>query len=218
LKLWDKVSDEEKEKYQKMAHKEKLLYQLKKMEFNSHIRKSIPKALSPFNIFVSEFQGKVDTKELGKGGLFEYCYKKWNKMDESSKKKFYQKSEEEKIVVEKQKEELKARVYDIPKRAATPMNLYMKEKLISLKEKYPKKKITEIFSELAEAWKGLSDKEKKPYLKEYEKTKSNHDAMVKEFEENGFYTSGKKDVKAKTARSRSASQKSGKRAKKATAE
>jgi len=92
--MFDKLSKDEKERYKRIAHREKIAYLYKKMEYNAILKKEHTHPKSAFNFFVMENKNK--TKEYPKGGLFQYCYKKWHKMDASARSKYVEKAEKDK--------------------------------------------------------------------------------------------------------------------------
>jgi hypothetical protein len=188
-KMWKKLSNDEKEKYQKMAHRERLAYMMKKMEFQSQIKKqSSTRPLSAFNLYVQDHKGEKAPK--GKT-FFDHLYKKWEKLDDSTKRKYLKKAEEEKEHSEKRKEEVKSRKYDQPKRPVNAYNFYIKNVLPELRKENPKKETKDLFSIAAKQWGDLSDKDKSKYVKMFEKESDRYDQLMKEFEETGFYTPDK---------------------------
>ena len=58
-KAWKKISSEELEKYQKISQRERLVYLVKKMEFQNFKRSSYKKAPSAFNLYVAEMSEEV---------------------------------------------------------------------------------------------------------------------------------------------------------------
>ena len=57
-KLWDELSEDEKESYLKKAHKIKLCYIYKKMLFKQKIKKNMPsKPPTAYNLFVQSMKG-----------------------------------------------------------------------------------------------------------------------------------------------------------------
>lgn len=203
-KAWKKLSDEEKEKYQRMAQKEKLIYFVKKREYESQIKKtSSTRPKSALNLFIADLKDKVDSKDIGPNGFFEYCFKKWNKMEESAKRKYYHKAEQQKAESEKLKEEFSARVYDIPKKPSNTYNIYIQHCLSDMKKNNPKKEITELFKLLGDQWRTLSEKQKDKYAKLYEKNLEVYNSNYQEWEENGYYTpngEGKKKSRRSTSK------------------
>jgi hypothetical protein len=205
-KLFEKLSTAEKQKYDDMAKKDKLLYQVKKMEYDLSTKKNVSqKAPSPLNLFMADMKGKLDSAE---GNFFSQVYKKWNKMDKASKDKYVKLAEEKKKEFEKEQNVNKSHVYDVPKRPPTNFNLYIIDATEELKKKNPKKAATEILSIAAQSWKNLKESDKSDYTAEAEKLKLNYRLHMKQFKKDGFYDKDsvaapkveKKETKAKTTK------------------
>ena len=221
-KLWAKLTTDAKDRYLRMAQKERLGYVVKKMEYDLSQKKNNTsyKALSPLNLFMADMKGQfvVDSNKQG-GGFFDQCYKKWKKMDESAKKKYYKASEEQKALAEKSKEEMKARMYQMPKRAPNTYNIYVTDVVPDLRQRNPNAEQNEIFKIAAEKWQGMTEKEKSKYVKLGEKAKEHYEAQAAEFKEKGYYNKEttpktQKTEKNKKSESKSQSVVKSKRAKK----
>jgi hypothetical protein len=223
-KLWKACTDEEKERYQRIAKKLKLAYLVKKMEYDLSVRKSKSgtRALTPYNLFVRDMKGTVDTKDLPQGGFFNHCYKKWNKLDDAAKNKYIKRAKEEKAETDKSREEIKSRVYEQPKRPRSVYNIYIAETTAALRLKHPKKEQAELFAMAGEMWKSTSEKDKAKFTKIYDKEVEAYDAKMKEFSENTYYTqhehTEEKKGKRQQQRSESRSVSQSKRAKKTVKE
>jgi hypothetical protein len=224
-KLWANCSDEDKERYARIAKKLQLAYLVKKMEYQSSIRKNNPtRAPSAYNLYMKDMKGTVDTKNLPAGGFFQHCYKKWTKLDDAVKSKYIKQSNELKAEVAQQREEMKSRIYDMPSKPSSAFNIYVGETVKALKSKHPKKETSELFKMATESWKDTTEKLKAEYQKKADREAEDHERQVSEFEEHGYYTQktqanserkGRKRQSSKS-QSREASQSKGdKRAKKA---
>jgi hypothetical protein len=196
-KQWKKLADSEKEKYERIAQRDKLAYLVKKMEYEAEMKKSSTyKAMSPFNVYCSEFKGKIvegkfEGKEIGKGGFFDFAYKKWQKLDDATKRKYVKKSDEDKVEAARMKEEFQARVYNMPKRPGNFYTIFIQAAVPELKAKNPKKEQSEIFKMASEQWKTMSDKQKDKYSRMYEKVAESYKRDVKSFADKGYYTPDK---------------------------
>jgi len=203
-KMWNKLSEKEKEKYQKVSHRSKLAYMYKLMEYKATVKKTAVRAKSALNFFMADMKGKVPSDKIGKGGYFDYVYKRWNKMEEAAKKKYIKQAEESKKEAEKAREIASQRVFDKPKRPGNPMNFFIKENYERVKEKNKNADNSDVFKACIEEWNGLSTKEKEKYNKKYEANKEIYKSQLKDFEDGGFYS---KDKSAKKRSSRSSSNK-----------
>jgi len=95
---------------------------------------------------------------------------------------------------------LESRTHNAPKRPGNAYTLYIKDVMPQLKKENPKKSQPELFKKAAEEWNGLSDKNKQPYIKQYDKAREVYENLLKEFEKEGYYSE-------KTSRSRSSTKK-----------
>ena len=79
------MKDEEKEKYLKLAKREKLAYEIKKREYKSKNKKT--RTPSAYNLYMSDLKGTAPEK-YSEEGFFNYAYKKWKSLDASKKSKY----------------------------------------------------------------------------------------------------------------------------------
>lgn len=214
-KLWSKLSEEEKEKYKKIAHKAKLAYMMKKLEFKAQLKKASQgsKAMSPFNIFIAEHKGKENLPE-GQS-FFQYMHKKWIKLDESAKKKYIKMAEESKVEAMSIRKEIQMRVYQKPKKVGTAFSLFTKAIMPELSKEHPKLEVQDIVKHSFKKWNETSDKAKEKYFRQFEKHREEYKRKLKDFETKGFYINDKEPMKKKQSRSRTASASKSKKSKKA---
>jgi len=226
IKQWRRLPEEEKEKYQRIAQRDKLAYLVKKMEYDASVKKTaVAKAPSPYNLFMADMKGKVDTKSMGPGGFFNYCYKKWSKLDDPTKNKYVKQAEETRAEAERMREEFKNRVHDMPKRPGNAYTIYIRQMNPELKKQNPNKSATEIFKMCGEKWKSMSEKQKEKYEAMYQKDLQKYEDLVRDYEEKGYYvkdgskssTRARSAKKSKRENSEPRSQSRGKRTKKTTA-
>jgi hypothetical protein len=203
-KIWNNKSDKDKEKYLKAAKKAQLAYMIKKAEFKSTARKAYSKPKSAFNLFIADMSGKTDDKTED-DSFFNYCYNKWKIAEESVKRKYKKKAEELAQQHDERKEELKSRVFDMPKRPQTGYNRYTAERLPILKEKSPAKAITEFFKIIGSEWKGMKKIAKEKYNKLHENDLEAYKEKIKKFKLNGYYTPAIPDTGKKSVSKRSSS-------------
>ena len=201
-KLWAALSDEKKERYQKIAKKRQLAYVIKKADYLTTVRNSVAKSPSPFNLFVSDM--KESHKKDNPEKMFDFCSEKWDKMDEVAKKKYYDMAKEAR---EKLKEEYEES-HDAPKRPVVPYSVYYSANYASVQKKNPKMEASDIMKVVAEKWKKVSEKEKNKYIEAYQKEMEVYRQKVKEFEGIKLFTPDKhkqssdKKKNTSTARSR----------------
>jgi transcription factor A len=193
-KLFNKLTDEQKEKYQRIAQREKLAYMVKKMEYDAVVKKtSTHRPLSAMNIFMQDMKDKVSAEDYNKEGFFNYCYKKWHKLDDANIRKYQRRAEESKAESAQINEGLKSRVYNKPRKPANTYNIFIQHINPELREHNPKKSATEIFKMAGDKWQTLSDKQKEKYAKLYEKELEQYEAQMEEWNQNGYYDTGKEN-------------------------
>lgn len=168
-RLWEKCSDEEKEKYQKIAHREKLEYMVKKMEFIQGMRRQYGKARTAYNLFTHDMRDKIADMNFKQGEVFEYLYDQWCKCDDQTKQKYEEMAEQEKVDSEKRREELKEQLTSPHKRTPTPYAIFIRERAPQKKSENQDTDMNEVFRELGEEWKSLDEKEKDKYYEMYER-------------------------------------------------
>jgi len=116
-KEWKKLSESEKERYQRVAHKQKLAYMFKMMEYKKILKSGTARPLSAQNCFMKEIAGKAPASTKTQGGYFDWAYKQWAKLSESEKKKYHQMAEKSRKETDKENEANEERIYDHPKKA-----------------------------------------------------------------------------------------------------
>ena len=200
-KMWESLSQDDKEKYLKLSHKIKLCYIYKMMLYTRSVKKALPhKPLTPLNLFFADMKGK----KIPQGKTFiQYVNEQWEDLDEKERKKYEVRAEKMKKEYMKEKEKCGNRVFDMPKKAKTSFQLYVSEKMPEMMEKNPKKTVQQVMTMLADEWGNLSNKEKAKYNEAMKKEQERYEEQKKEFEEKGYYTEEKK--KTKTMRSQSKS-------------
>jgi len=77
---WDKLSDDNKEKFLRLAKKERLIYIIKKRNYDQMIRKDKGKAPSAYNLYLQDHAGESKT--------LTDLYKVWKKESAEVKKKY----------------------------------------------------------------------------------------------------------------------------------
>lgn len=168
-RLWEKCSDEEKERYQKMAHREKLEYMVKKSEFIQNMRRTYGKARTAYNLFTHDMKDKIADMDFKQGEVFEYLYDQWCKCDDKTKQKYEEMAEREKEESEQRREELKESLNPTHRRTPNAYAIFVRERASDRKkEEGDNAYMNGVFRALGEEWKGMNDKEKEKYYDMYE--------------------------------------------------
>ena len=184
-KMWDKLSEEEKEKYLKLNHRVKICYRYKMMVYKNRIKKLQPtKPKTAYNFFVRAMR----KAKIPEGKTFlEYCYEQWDKLDDKGREKYDEMAEKEKKKFAKDRDQIERRVYNPPKKALSAYNIYMKERVTELKMDKPEEQISTLFGLAAKEWNELDARRRKKYEKMANKETDNYALQLKEFEDNGYY-------------------------------
>ena len=97
--LWNELSEEEKEKYLKKAHKCRLAYKYKKMIYNTKIKKILPKKpANAYGYFLKEKKGI----KLPKGeNPLKYWREEFENLPKDKKKKYVEKADKIKKDIKK---------------------------------------------------------------------------------------------------------------------
>ena len=185
-KLWEKLSQEEKDEYLNKAKKIRLCYIYKKMLYKKNRKKILPsKPRSAYNFFISSMRGKSPSKNEP---FLAMCRKKWSKMSENEKEKFEELADEERKKYEKKLEKFQNRVFDIPKRPKSAFQLYVMDKFNGVKDENKDFTAPEVLKTVAEEWNKLSDKKKEKYEEKAAKDRERFKKQNVEFKEFGYYT------------------------------
>ena len=203
-KMWEKLSDDEKDEYLKKAKRIRLCYIYKKMLYKKNMKKILPsKPKSSYNFFIQSMKGKSPDKNET---FLQMCKKKWNKLSEEEKEKFEDLADKERKKYEKKMEKFQNRVFNLPKRAKTPFQFFIMDKFNNYKEENSDFTTPEILKELAKEWNNLSDKKRESYENKAEKDRLRFKKQNVEFKEFGYYTKTR-DQKDEEKEKKSQSQK-----------
>lgn len=183
--LWDKLSEEEKEKYLKKAHRCRLAYKYKKMIYNKKIKKILPKKpATPFGYFLKEKKGiKIPKGEK----ILTYWREEFNKLTKDQKKKYEEKASKEKEKYKKKMEVFDNYVFDIPKRPLNAFSLYVKDRIPDLKKQNEKAIASDLIKIVAKEWKKEERVSQAEYEKKAEREKKRFLKQMKDFEKLGYY-------------------------------
>jgi len=199
---WDKLSEDDKEKFHRMAKKEHLIYIIKKRNYDAFIRKDIGKAPTAINLFYADNAGKdLNLKDL---------YSKWKGADASTKKKYQKKAQEAKDEFQKKVEDIKLRVYDKPKRGLTAYNFFFKQEYRKLRDKNTDVTTAELFKKLSKAYADLSEKQMKVFEDLADNEFQEKKEQMRQYEKDGYYLL--KELKKRKSRAKKESNEEGGRA------
>lgn len=172
--LWTNMSDEEKQKYVNLAHREELIYRYRKKLYEDNIeaqKKKIEEQLknnenkiTGKELFIKEHQhDKIPKGKIPK----EYYDMIWDELDAEKQNKYIKEAEKQnmKNVSDAQDK----RLFTTPKKKPkTAYQVFFKEKMIQMNKPETDNPLKEVTVLLAGEWKGMgSSSQKKKYLDNY---------------------------------------------------
>lgn len=185
--LWNRLTDDEKEKYLKKSHKLILSYKYKKMIYEKKIKRMLPKKpLKAFNIFIKEQKGK---KIPNGQSTISYWRAIYENLPKNEKEKYEEKERVDKQKYEKKMEKYENAVFDMPKKPLNSFALFLKDTIPILKEKEENKNLnlSELIKKASILWEN-SEKEFKLKFEEKEKDdRKRYKSEMKEFQKFGYY-------------------------------
>jgi len=189
-KMWNELAEKQKDKYQKLAKLDQVVYKIKKIEYQKTLKKPAKThdESSAFVLFCDELIFKRFPK-IGEEGYFEYFFKKWKYTNKNNRAEYKKRAKDLKLKFKNEKEETHELTYELPKKPKNPYNCYMQQNLPKLKNENPKKDIAFCLRILGENWRNLPQKEKEEYEKLSKKTHELYNSQMKEFNENGYFRS-----------------------------
>lgn len=204
-RLWEELTEDDKEKYLKKSHRIKICYLYKQMLYKKGIKKQLPsRPPSAYNLYIKDL--KAENVPKGKTFL-EYAHEKWEKLNDDDKEKYIKKAEKLRTVYEAEVKKFEGKVFNYPKKAKSAYQLFMSQRVVELKEEKPKVEVKKLFQQCAEEWNDISKEDKKKYEKLSKKDRTRFKSQTTEFEEKGYYTPSKGELKSQEKKRLSQSQK-----------
>lgn len=189
-KMWEKLSDDEKESYVTKARRTQLAYRYKKMIYNKKIKKLLPKRPgTAVNQFIKEKKGQ---KPANGEKFVVYWREVYNSLSDSQKQKYEKKAEEARARYQKKLEEFKSKVFDFPKKPKSGFVLYVTDRMPDLKKDNEGKKANELIKIIAKEWKQEKGVSQEEYMKKSLIDQKRFKRQLKEFEQFGYYSLGGK--------------------------
>lgn len=174
-KLFEKLSKKEKDRYKELAHKEEIIYNVKKSEFTSYVRNLFTAPPSARNLFIKENAEKLTSKGgLPKGGFLAFMGQKWDALSDSQKKTYYDRAAKLLKEFNEKRKEFDDRVFEQPSRPKTAFDFFRSE--YYKKQTGKGRDIGTLVREAVKEYGKLNDSQKKKYeaahaeeVKEYER-------------------------------------------------
>ena len=193
--MWEKLSEEEKEKYLKKAHTCRVAYKYKKMIYNKKIKKILPKR--PANAYGQYLKDKKGQKIPKGEKAVAYWRESFEQLPKDKMKKYEEKAARDKERYENKMKEFKNVVFDMPKRPLNAFSLYVRDRVPDLrkeKEDLPNNKLLKI---VAKEWQEEDGVSQLKYEKKAEQDKKRFIKQLKDFEKFGYY---KKNSRVKSTK------------------
>ena len=193
--LWNKLSEEEKEKYLKKAHTCRVAYKYKKMIYNKKIKKILPKR--PGNAYAQYLRDKKGQKVPKGEKAVVYWRESFDQLSKDKKRKYEEKAAKEKEKYEKKMDEFKNYVFDMPKRPLNAFTLFVRDRLPDLKKENEKTPTAKLLKIVAKEWKEEEDVSQSKYEKLAIKDKKRFIRQLKDFEQFGYYKKNSRGERTK---------------------
>ena len=183
--MWDKLSDDEKEKYLRKAHRCRLAYIYKKMIYAKKIKKMQPKKpANAYGFFLKEKKGKKIPE--GEKALV-YWRDEFDHLPKDQMKKYKEKANKAKEQYEKKMEEFKNYIFDMPKRPLNGFSLYVKDRVPDLKKEKPKESVQNLIKIVGKEWRKEDGVSQAKYEKKAERERKIFIRQMKDFKKLGYY-------------------------------
>ena len=203
--MWKKLSEEQKEEYLNKSHRCTLAYRYKKMIYNKKIKKMLPKKpTGPFQQFLKEKKGQ---KPANGEGYFSYWKTVFDGLSDSQKKKYVEKAQKAKEKYDKKMLQFQDKVFDMPKKPLSGINLYVMERLPDLRKAKPNVDVNILLKQIGQEWREGKNMDQDEYLKKAEKDKKRFKKQLKEFQKMGYYTKTKTENEEEEDRSKKSKKK-----------
>jgi len=165
--LWKKISLEQKEKYVKIAKKEKIEYSFRKAEFLHQTRYLYGRARSAFNLFAHDLKKELINKTFSQGEVLNHIHSEWKNASKDTVERYKKLAEIDKYNAEEKREVLKESLTgDIKKRIPTPYAIYVRDSIKDL-QNTSGKDMQNIFRSLGDIWRNMDVNQKNIFYDKY---------------------------------------------------
>ena len=180
LEKWRNLPEADKEPYNRQAKKDKLIYLVKKDNFNKMIKKEKVRAPCAYNLFVSETSANKNLKKSEVSCL-------WVDVDDDTKEEYFLKAEELKEKYSIEADLIKDRIYEKPKKIFSAYMFFFKINYKKFREKKSYLKEHEVMKETSERWSELSYTKKKVYVDMEDEDRKIKNGYHDEYQAKGYY-------------------------------
>lgn len=189
-KLWTLISPEAKERYEKMAHINRLIYIYKKQVFKKTrcVNKIKHRGVSGYNLFMGLYK---NDKSIPKNiNYVSFVKEKWSMLTEEEKEQFKIKALQ--VNEEKNQNVNSKKIYAYPKRPKTGYQIFLGNKTRELKNAV-NGDMPKIMTVIGKMWADLSEEKKKVYIDEQDRRHKVYLQQKKQYEEKGYYLVDEKE-------------------------
>ena len=201
---WKKLSKAEKKSYEKYA--QEINEEKEKLKDIYDIVHGIKpkKPTGPFQQVLKEKKGQ---KPANGEGYFTYWKTVFDGLSDSQKKKYVEKAQKAKEKYDKKMLQFQDKVFDMPKKPLSGINLYVMERLPDLRKAKPNVDVNILLKQIGQEWREGKNMDQDEYLKKAEKDKKRFKKQLKEFQKMGYYTKTKTENEEEEDRSKKSKKK-----------
>ena len=181
IKLFEGLSKDRKEEYDREAKKEQLYYTLKLAEYSKHVTSRVGKAPTAFNLYVQDKAPQYEKDDLDAGEMFTMVAKAWKNESANVRSKYEKQAEAAIKELAEYREKIKGG--ERPARNLTAYTHFVREKFADYKKKNSSKQANEIFEIMAKDWKKMDSKSREHYESVAQKDKIRYEEEIREFEQ-----------------------------------
>ena len=190
IKIWRKLSEDEKDKYLKKSHRCILAYKYKKMIFQKKIKKIYPKKpKGPLQQFLKEKKG---IKPPNREKWLTYWTTVYKKLTIEEKKKYEEKCKKARETYKKKMEKFEDKIFDIPKKPISAYLMYVHNRMIELQNQKPNEHSSNLLKIIDEEWKNDKATNKEEYIKKAKNELEIFKKELNEFNKLGYYIKSRK--------------------------
>lgn len=141
------------------------------------------RAKTSYIIFTCENREKMKNKypQLSMIEINQKLAALWRNLSDEKKNSYKEKSE-----IDKQRYHEELSKYEKPKKSLSSYNIYFKDELKRLREKYPDTEVKDLFRQVSQNWKNIDEKLKKKYEKLAKKDKIRYESELYTYKKGTF--------------------------------
>ena len=179
---FEKLTEEQKKKYVRLAEEEAVIYAVKKQEFRNFLKTLIKRPPSAINLFIQEHGERLTAKvDMPAGSYLDFMQKKWAELPEKQKESFKTRVEALKKDYAQDMAVVNARVYGRPVPPRSPLAMFVSERIGKLMAANKQLDIGAANRQANKDAENMSEKEKKAYQKVFEERKALYEKQLEDY-------------------------------------